>query len=277
MEATLQQFLKSIIIKGGENKSLKYYISDQLTKEYDHENAQKLFELARKVSICNFENKPLVIPKFDIVVPINTEIYFTKVNVLWLCYSTKFNIILLIFTGTYNEMLYLVDLNYKQINPDIIHNKCENMKIHGGFLSLYEKVQNEILDKISTYLTSTTQIIVAGFSLGGAMSTIAVLDLYKRVINYTEIAEIVHYSFASPRLFNTVGAKYYDSLNLDSHRIKNDSDIIASLPFPVMISSMDSLSFEDFTHVKLAVNFNINLSNYYDNHILAYMQYYNVD
>lgn len=270
MEQLLQQFLKSVIIKDGDDKSLKYYISEQLSAGYDHENAQKLFELCRKVSICNFENKPLLVPKFEIVYPINTDVYFTKVNVLWFCYSLKYNIIMLIFTGTYNEMLYLVDLNYKQVN-------YKDIKVHGGFLSLYEKVQEEIYDKISTHLNSSTQIIVTGFSLGGAMSTLAMLDLYKRTINHIEMTNILHYSFASPRLFNTIGAKYYDSLNLSSYKIKNDSDIVPSLPFPVMISSLDSLSFQDFTHVKETVNFNINLGNYYDNHITAYMQYYNID
>jgi hypothetical protein len=277
MELVLQQLLKSVIIKEGSNQSLKYNILEQLEKEYEYENAQKLFELARKVSICNFENKPLLVPKFDIVIPINTDVYFVKVNVLWFCYSNKYNIIMLVFTGTYNEMLYLIDLNYKQVDPDIIYNKCENMKIHGGFLSLYEKVQSEIFDKIRTYLNSDTQFIITGFSLGGAMSTLATLDLYKRVLQEIEINKIIHYSFASPRLFNTIGAKYYDSLNLTSYRIKNDSDIVPSLPFPVMLSSLDSLSFQDFTHVEEFISFNINLNNYYDNHITAYMQYYNVD
>lgn len=277
MESILQQFLKTVIVKDSEDKPLGYYISEQLQKDYNHEDAQKLFELARKVSICNFENKPLMVPKFDIVIPINTDIYFVNVNVLWFCYSVRYNIIMLIFTGTYNDMLYLIDLNYKHADPNIIHNRCENMKIHGGFLSLYEKIQPNILDKLSTYLTSTTQLIITGFSLGGAMSTLAILDLYKRTINHIEITNIIHYSFASPRLFNTIGAHYYDSLNLSSYRIKNDSDIIPSLPFPVMLSSLDSFSFQDFTHVKETIVFNINLGNYYDNHITAYMQYYNVD
>ena len=184
------------------------------------------------------------------------------------------NIAILVFTGTYCNILFLVDLEYTQNIPIGINNYSNGMKLHGGFLSFYKKIQSKLLSLLEIYINNSTQVIITGISLGGATSTLAALDLHKRKLdNGIIINNIIHYSFASPRIFNTIGAKYYDSLNIPSYRIQNDTDIITNVPFAVMINSVGT---EDFTHIGSLKFFNNNLGNYYDNHILAYLLHYNI-
>lgn len=273
MELLLQQFYKEIKLSSYNNDIQKWdnQINSQISHEYKYEIAQLLFEFCNNVSICNHTDTLLKPPNFDIVVPINTTLFFEKVNALWFCYSSNSNIILLCFTSTYTNSLFLVDVNYlHQDHDNSINNVYNGLKIHGGFLNFYQSFRNEILSLINKYHNDKTQLIVSGFSLGGAISTLATLDLY----NYNYNKNIVHFSFASPRIFNIIGANYYDSLSIPSYRIYNDSDIVPSLPFPLMISSINSLIIQDFMHVNKSIPFNDNMNNYYDNHILAYSKYF---
>jgi len=270
MDAFLQQIFKDIIFKKNIYKDQKwqYEINAKLDYTYNHVDAQKLFEVLHNVSICNCENLLLSVPNFDIIIPINTMIYYEQINVLWFCYSTKLNIIMLCFTGTYCNILFLTDLNYKHQIPININNTKNGIKIHGGFLTLYSNIREKLLSILKEYMKDDTQLIITGYSLGGAISTLAALDLYKQYGN------IIHYSFASPRLFNAIGALHFNSLNISSYRIQNGSDIVTSLPFPVMLDN--AFEIQDFMHINSIQNFDMNLDNYYDNHVNAYLKYFDI-
>ena len=270
MESLLQQFYKDMNLSKFNYKEQKwnYVITSQLLSDY--ETAQMLFEFSHNVSICNCNKLQLTPPNFDVIIPINTISFFENVNALWFCYSTNLNIMLLCFTSTYTNSLFLVDVNYLHQDPITINNICTGFKIHGGFLSFYLAFRNKMMETIQKYYNKDTKLFISGFSLGGAISTLAALDLYKNFENIT------HYSFASPRIFNIIGAKHFDSLNILSHRIFNDSDIVPSLPFPIMISSIRFLTIQDFMHIGKSLSFNDNIGNYYDNHIESYLKYFNL-
>ena len=287
MEAVLEGILKDIFLvkpsTGSTDRKWQYPFSNKLSHIYNFKDAQSLLELSHRVSVHNWQtddSDPVKLdpPNFDIILPINTTLlYIEEVNVLWFFYSTSLNIAMITYTGTYCNMLYLVDLNYTQQDPIGINNYITDMKIHGGFWAFYQNIQSQLLSFLNTYVNKDTQLVITGMSLGGAMSTITMLDLYDRKLdNGITIHNIVHYSFASPRVFNTKGAKYYNSLNLTSHRIQNASDIITTVPFPVMMISVSPVVTQDFTHVNGLQYFDINLENYYDNHIQAYLKQYKI-
>jgi hypothetical protein len=267
MESLLQQFYKDINNHNNDYKDQKWNhtITDKIFSDY--ELAQILFEFSHNVSICNCNKLELKPPEFDIIIPINTTSFFEEVNALWFCYSTKLNIMILCFTSTYTNSLFLVDINYIHQDPININNVCNGFKIHRGFLSFYQSFRDEMFEIINKYYNHDTKLFISGFSLGGAISTLAALDLYK-------FKNIIHYSFASPRLFNIIGANHFDSLNISSKRVYNDSDIVPSLPFPIMISSIKSLTIQDFMHIGKSISFNDNIGNYFDNHILSYIKYF---
>lgn len=245
---------------------------------FTYENAQTLMEFSYRVAVHNREvaitdPNPIKLdpPGFDIVIPLNSTVLYHQVNVLWFLYSTSMNIAVIVFTSTYNNVLWSVDVNFPQKDPTSIGNYTEGMRIHGGFWSLYQDIQDKLLLVLRTYTNKFTQILVTGYSLGGAMSTIAMLDLYNRaILNDCNIRDIIHYSFASPRSFNTVGSRHYTSLNVNSYRVVNGSDLVPTTPPAVMTMS------QDFTHVNTMVYFDINMCTHYDNHMTAYVEYYNI-
>lgn len=237
-----------------------------------------MLELAYRVSIHNLEaqrNDPDPIkldpPGFDIVFPINTVYEGQDVNVLWFFYSTTLNVIVVAFTGTYAEILAKVDRQYSQKVPESVGNYIEGMKMHGGFWSLYQQIQSKLLEELSKYTDKETQILITGISLGGALGSIASLDLYKRKLaNGVVPSNVVKYSFASPRVFNILGAQYYDHLKPVSYRIMNGSDVIPMVPLPIMPNKMD------FRHVEKLIWFDVNLGNLVQNHTPAYLKYFDV-
>jgi len=257
----------------------QYPIKRQVNNEYEYKIAQKLLEFSYKVPVHNKqaeEGLPDVVklnpPRFNVVIPLNTTIRSMPANVLWFFYSKKMNIVVLSFTGTYNKATWLVDFDYIQKNPVEINNYTNGMKIHGGFWDFYLSIQNELLDLLSKYVDCKTQILITGISLGGAMSSICALDLYKRKLsNCVKLNNNVHYSFESPRVFNNVAQQKYDSLNMSTYRIINGSDIVPVVPFPIM--PPDS---ETFTHVSTQIYFNTNMGNYFDNHVTACLNKYKV-
>jgi len=261
--------------------SWQYPLTSAIPSSYSHKSSQHMLEFSYRVSIHNREYIdghyiPLDPPNFDIIIPLNTSFLLETLNVLWFFYSSTMNIAVIVATSTYTNSLFLVDFNYLQTDPLVLNNYKPHMKIHRGFLNYYLHVRPDLFKLLDKYVNDNTQILITGLSLGGALSTIIALDLYNiKLSNDTIISDLVHYSFASPRLFNTSGSESYNNLDISSYRICNGSDIITSVPFPIMPSSDDDN--EDFTHTNHMIYFDRNLSEYYDNHILAYLQEYNID
>lgn len=253
-----------------------YPILSPIDTSHEYEHAQKLFEFSHRVLVHNRDINdripyplPLSPPSFNVKVPLNTTLLRVDTNVVWFFYSSDMNICVLAFTGTYNRMLTYSDMAYNQMEPKTIYNYCNGMYAHGGFLSLYRGIQIQLLDLLNKYINGKTQILITGFSMGGATSTLASLDLYKRKLeNGTILDNIRFYSFASPRVLNNVGAKYYNSLDIPTYRLVNDSDVVTAVPGPIMPIT------QDFTHVGDGITFNDNMLNLYDNHVTAYIKYY---
>lgn len=258
--------------KSAESQYWKHNLStSSIFLIYDYLTAQCLFEFAYLVSVhnrqfCNNLKALDISPaNFDVIMPINAYLLVENVNVLWFLYSDKLNAIVLVFTGTYNDALITVDLDYFQQDPSYINNYVKGMKIHGGFSSLYSKIQKELQELIKQYYKDETKLIITGYSLGAAVSTIAAYDLYDETRK-----NIYHYAFASPRVFNDIAVKKFNSFKIKSYRIVNTSDIIPILPLPIVNT-------EIFSHTAEQITFDDNLGSYYDNHVTAYVNHYKLE
>lgn len=279
----------------------QYPITGKLLSTYSRESAQSLLEFSYRVSVHNREvdddNKdPLKLdpPGFDVVIPLNTTFLFKEVNVLWFFYSSSMNIVILTATSTYNNILFLVDFNYLQLDPTNMGNYTPGVKLHGGFWNFYLSIHDRLLQLLQKYVNNETQVILTGLSLGGAISTIGAIDLYqKKLSSDISIKDIVHYSFASPRVFDIFGTKHYNNFKIPSYRIHNGSDIIPMVPLPIMPASITSLklllaqntklqklqtnNYYYFMHVENLIYFDRNLQDYYSNHIPAYLNEYDLN
>ena len=262
----------------------QYPLTTKISSEYGKAAAQSLLELSHRVAVHNLQinegNKdPIKLdpPNFDVVIPFDIKYMLQEVNILWFFYSTSMNIVALVFTSTYANILFLVDFSYSQVEPSSIENYGHGMKMHGGFWTHYLTIREKLLSTLNTYVNNETQILSTGISLGGALSTITTLDLYQRKLSEdVVIKDIVHYSFASPKVFNTIGAEHYNKFSLPSYRVHNGSDIITSTALPLMPISLRPLVTEDFMHVKNVSYFDRNLGSYYNNHVLAYLNEYDI-
>jgi triacylglycerol lipase len=173
-------------------------------------------------------------------------------------YNEKENLVIIAFTGTSNACMAGLDLEYGQVEMKGILNYQEGLKCHGGIYTAYHSIRSQLTETIKMYLPKNPTMIITGHSLGGALSQLCALDM----AYYNPI----HYSFASPLIFNEVGYHVFTKLVKYSYRIANISDMVVLAPLPIMPNG------DNFFHVGSLIHFQRNLGNYSLNHSLAYIQ-----
>jgi len=111
-----------------------------------------------------------------------------------------------------------------------IYPPVKNAEVHVGFWDAYLSIANETIAQIDNLRKKLPeyQLFVTGHSLGGALSTIVVLEL-ARLLNISS-NEIEHYTFGCPRVGNEVFANYFKTQIQHSYRVVNSRDIIPHLP-----------------------------------------------
>lgn len=245
-------------------------------EEYNFEDAQVLLQLSLMVTTANFntrsldapewlEDTPLVYDSCPMVLisQLLPKSSINKEGVLGhFLYDRENNNLFIIFTGTSNACMVGLDVEYSQTTIDGILNYNPGMKAHGGFYAMYKSIRNQIITLVMNYLNRNPKIIISGHSLGGALSQLCALDL----AYYNPI----HYSFASPLVFNPLGCEAFEKYVKYSYRIANLSDLIVMSPLPIMPNK------EAFCHVGKLIHFQRNTGVYPLNHSLAYVEEYNL-
>jgi hypothetical protein len=191
-----------------------------------------------------------------------------KAKLCKICYSRtgRFNI-------SRNKMLYIYD-NYLLINETstrsisyIFYNKNQidicfkgtsnirdnyfnfnicpktfespEIKIHNGFLSKYLSIRDKMMEHIKDIMArgDINKITCNGHSSGGAMATIAVIDIYDNILrvegNEGRDMTIECVTFGSPRVGNSGFISKYNECVNNSVRIVNWNDIIQFVPPPI--------------------------------------------
>lgn len=99
-------------------------------------------------------------------------------------------------------------------------------KMHGGFVSAYLSVREEIHNYLSN--GAAAKVKVTGHSLGGALATLCAVDVQ---YNFGEIA-VELYTFGAPRVGNDGFRESFNRRISDSYRYINGMDIVPALPRP---------------------------------------------
>lgn len=103
---------------------------------------------------------------------------------------------------------------------------------HKGFYTAYEEVSAHVQHAVAALHRRypTFRVFVTGHSLGGALATIAALDLSKRMPQ----VPVQHYTFGEPRVGNDKFAAYFNHSVANSMRHVHWHDWVAHLPLRAM-------------------------------------------
>lgn len=138
-------------------------------------------------------------------------------------YDAENDVIILAYRGSKNLENWINNLKFDLIDYD----ECSKCKVHKGFLQSYNSLKEKIFPamKLLHEEHSTSKIYITGNSLGGAMSTLAAIDIHKNVAPIDTF-----YSFEAPRVGNKKFADYVNQLLPGSIRITHYKDIVVHLP-----------------------------------------------
>ncbi|MCO5594626.1 hypothetical protein L7F22_048659 [Adiantum nelumboides] len=115
----------------------------------------------------------------------------------------------------------------------------EEAKVHGGFLNAYDSVISRLKSLVKASIKTSNvngdtehpwQVYVTGHSLGGALATLAALELSTSRLSREHRIKVTMYNFGSPRVGNKKFADRYNMIVKDSWRVVNHLDIIPTVP-----------------------------------------------
>jgi len=122
---------------------------------------------------------------------------------------------LLAFRGTANPLDFVTDFRI-WLKP------ANGFRVHAGFLTAWQSVENRILDGMGA-----SRYLVTGHSLGGALAALCALAIESRVPN----AVTAVHTFGQPRVGNlTFALVYRAALSERTWRWVNEEDVVARLP-----------------------------------------------
>ncbi len=100
----------------------------------------------------------------------------------------------------------------------------KKVKVHYGFIQAYKSVRDAVLNE--TKKTPYKRIICTGHSLGGALATLAALDIEYNLPD----KDISCYTFGSPKVGNKYFTESYNKRVPKTFRFVNGSDTVPNIP-----------------------------------------------
>jgi hypothetical protein len=221
-----------------ENKS-EYFIIEEKSS-FSKTLAEKCLQMIYNVSNLFIDNIHF---KLQNILSHNDQdmgfIFLDENMTIWIVFKTMINV----------EDLF--------VNTKWTQTKFHNVMIYTEFLNIYLQLQEQILSSLSN-LKPNHEIVITGYSLGGAFAIISTYDLLQQ--NYDTIT----YTFGSPRVGNP---DFCNEIRNQRHVfcIENDCDIIPCLPPSIIAKPTKPIFFEKCGTI---LSFSDNAYNYNKNHSL---------
>jgi hypothetical protein len=116
-------------------------------------------------------------------------------------------------------------------NPEIIKELSSSVGIHSGYLKAYLSVKDDIYNKCKKLLNNgANKIFISGYSLGGAMSTICVLDFHANLNKLNITADnIKSVHIGCPPVGNNDFVKLYNKYVINTVRLVHLNDPVPNL------------------------------------------------
>jgi hypothetical protein len=117
--------------------------------------------------------------------------------------------------------------NWMAGRMDAVFDDLPGGGVHRGFHRCYASVRGAIHRYLAAQASPLRSIRVAGHSLGGALATLAAMDIATCGLPFRRL-EV--FSFASPRVGSARWARHFDRQPIAAWRIANRRDLVARMP-----------------------------------------------
>ena len=138
--------------------------------------------------------------------------------------------------------------NWMADKQDAVFDDLQGGKVHRGFHHCYATVRKSIMDFLRAHTAPNQTIRVTGHSLGGALATLAAMDIATGGLPFRAL-EV--YTFASPLVGGVRWARHYAQQRAATWRIANRRDLVTKVPpaflgyrhvgTPLLFSSPDGI------------------------------------
>lgn len=136
---------------------------------------------------------------------------------------------LLVFRGSETIRDWMSDFNVIRVKMDVKNlSEREKPLVHYGFIRQYRSLEDQIHDELNDYIDNhnITTLNIAGHSLGGALASIASIQLHHEFPNLN----ICCYTFGSPRPGDKEFSKLFLQSVNESYRFLNAYDPVTATP-----------------------------------------------
>ncbi|KAI7868472.1 Alpha/Beta hydrolase protein [Spinellus fusiger] len=133
----------------------------------------------------------------------------------------------LVFRGTHSPSNWIADITFQKVP----YTPVAGASVHIGFYAAYTSAQSTVVPAVLDQLTKypSYRVVVSGHSLGGALATLATLDLYQRdgrLSNQNLFAK----TYGGPRVGDANFAYYFSSTGISLERTVHNRDLVPHLP-----------------------------------------------
>lgn len=138
-------------------------------------------------------------------------------------YSQSNNAVIVSFRGSDNTKNWIDDFDFLQMP----YMRCTGCLVHNGFYFGYLSISSLLKSQVELILSKYrgASIYVTGHSLGGALATVAALDL-----KHTYNVPMKVYTYGQPRVGNGLYANYFKNQIPDAYRVIHNADAVPHLP-----------------------------------------------
>lgn len=181
--------------------------------------------------------------------------------------TDNYNNLWIVFRGTLDQTELLNDFVSKQITPQ--STEFIGITTHKGFTDVFVSFYKAFTPAMASY----NAIIITGHSLGAAL---ALLSTYYIVTKYLggNSNNVYLYTFASPRVCDIKSSYIIDNVIKNNYRIVNISDIIPTIPLPVMPDYDNPPNPFMYRHTGRLISFDQNWESVKNNHMIYNYKYY---